>query len=305
MATPPDYKQLTYPQLRSFCQVARSGSMKAAADALGVAQPTVWKQIHALEKTLGVSLVTTGRSGSALTAEGRTLLELCGPAVNDIDSLERRFRELATKQTRDLIVAASPRVCHEDLPAMVSIFANKLPHVHLRFRELAGEDVVPKVESGEAHIGLGDIADSVVPEELAHRHCYDIEPIAAIPAGHPLATRQRVSVKDLSAYPVLNAPNSFPSVQINQMLTTAGAWQHPERKIELQYAHSILRYVALGHGVGIIGHPVGWNEKPPRRVVEKRFTGKLELLPVHAIFRKKSVPDPIEQSFIDLLEGQW
>ncbi len=51
------YKDITLQQLRSFCETVRVGSLTAAADALGLARPTVWKQVHALERQLGMLLL--------------------------------------------------------------------------------------------------------------------------------------------------------------------------------------------------------------------------------------------------------
>jgi DNA-binding transcriptional LysR family regulator len=39
----PTYKVLTLYQLRSLCETAHSGSFAAAANALEVSHPTVWK----------------------------------------------------------------------------------------------------------------------------------------------------------------------------------------------------------------------------------------------------------------------
>ena len=51
------YKDITLQQLRSFCETVRVGSLTAAADALGLARPTVWKQVHVLERQLGMLLL--------------------------------------------------------------------------------------------------------------------------------------------------------------------------------------------------------------------------------------------------------
>ena len=47
------YKDTTFQQLRSFYEAARLGSLSAAATSLGLAQPTVSQQIHALERRNG------------------------------------------------------------------------------------------------------------------------------------------------------------------------------------------------------------------------------------------------------------
>jgi DNA-binding transcriptional LysR family regulator len=64
MATPPTAPSaLTWDLLAAFVAVMRTGSLSAASRQLGVAQPTVRRQIEKLEETLGVALFTRSPSG--------------------------------------------------------------------------------------------------------------------------------------------------------------------------------------------------------------------------------------------------
>src|SRR5438093_11386242 len=85
------YKEVRLQQLRSFCETARLGSLKAAAEALGLAQPTVWEQVHALEREFGQKLVEPHGRGCQLTEAGRVLVGLAAPLVAGIDALKRNF----------------------------------------------------------------------------------------------------------------------------------------------------------------------------------------------------------------------
>ena len=299
-----DYKQLTYPQLRSFCEIARHGTMKAAADKLNVAQPTIWKQIRALERTLAVKLVESHRRGTRLTEEGRLLLGVCGPAVNEIDTVAKRFaHELRTRPQR-LVVSATPRVCHEDLPDCLPRFSKEYPQVQLVFREVGANDVVPLVETGEADIGLADIQWSEVREEMDFTVCYEIEPVLAVPVKHPLATKRRVRLEDLSHYPLLNARDSFPVPGVNAALNQAGAFDHPNRRVELFFAQTILHYVRLDYGIGVVGRASGQKKRLTPGIVERSLARLLPMIPVHAVYRRRLTPHRIHDAFIDVLRRQ-
>src|SRR6516164_5743613 len=87
------YKEITLQQLRSFCETARLGGFTAAAAALDLSHPTVWKQVHALEREFGVQLVEPYGRGCRLTEAGRLLAELSRPAVATITDLKRHFQE--------------------------------------------------------------------------------------------------------------------------------------------------------------------------------------------------------------------
>src|SRR5262245_34410414 len=87
------YKEVQLQQLRSFCETARLGSLAAAAKALGIAQPTVWEQVHALEREFGTQLIESHRRGCRLTDAGRLLVELAVPVVAGAESLKKNFKE--------------------------------------------------------------------------------------------------------------------------------------------------------------------------------------------------------------------
>ena len=82
------YKEITLQQLRSFCETVRLGSLTAAADSLGLARPTVWKQVHALEHHLGVQLVEPHTRGCQATEAGRLLADIASPLVSGIGSIK-------------------------------------------------------------------------------------------------------------------------------------------------------------------------------------------------------------------------
>jgi DNA-binding transcriptional LysR family regulator len=67
---------MTLQQLRSLCETGRLGSFWAAAKALEVSHPTVWKQVHALERQFGLPLMATHRYGCQLTVAGRLLIAM-------------------------------------------------------------------------------------------------------------------------------------------------------------------------------------------------------------------------------------
>src|SRR2546428_11145744 len=86
------YKEMTLQQLRSFCETARLGSFSAAAAALGLSHPTVWKQVHALEREFGAQLVKPFGRGCQLTEAGRVLAELAAAGRTRQGALEPPLR---------------------------------------------------------------------------------------------------------------------------------------------------------------------------------------------------------------------
>ena len=87
-------------QLRAFVQVAESGSISSAAKVLGISQPTLTRQLQALERVASLPLVRRDTHNMSLTEAGRTLLPdarrvlVLADRVKQRLRAERKFREL-------------------------------------------------------------------------------------------------------------------------------------------------------------------------------------------------------------------
>src|SRR5271155_2770120 len=80
-------------QLKGFCAAAVTGSITKAAERLSLTQPSVSLQIQELERTLG-SVLFERHGRIKLTTEGRILLDLTRPLIEQIEALPRTFDEL-------------------------------------------------------------------------------------------------------------------------------------------------------------------------------------------------------------------
>ncbi|KKK60994.1 hypothetical protein LCGC14_3018790, partial [marine sediment metagenome] len=72
-----DWRSVTFDwnRARAFLVTAEEGSLSAAARALTLAQPTLGRQVEALEAELGVALFERSGRGLRLTPSGHELLE--------------------------------------------------------------------------------------------------------------------------------------------------------------------------------------------------------------------------------------
>ena len=66
---------LDWNQLKAFLETAETGSLSAAARKLGLTQPTLSRQVAAVEQRMGVTLFERVGKAMALTPTGLDLLE--------------------------------------------------------------------------------------------------------------------------------------------------------------------------------------------------------------------------------------
>ncbi len=85
--------------MRIFTEVARRGSLTAAAASLRLTQPAVSYQIRRLEDDLGVVLIRRKHRGIELTGEGQRLFDIVARNVDAIDLLARQLRRSDDRQT--------------------------------------------------------------------------------------------------------------------------------------------------------------------------------------------------------------
>ncbi|MDG1431558.1 MAG: LysR family transcriptional regulator, partial [Paracoccaceae bacterium] len=142
--------KLDWSLVQSFLAVAEHGSLSAAAKALGASQPTVGRQIKAMEVALGVTLFVRQPRGLVLSETGSDLIEpakAMQEAVNEI-SLRAAGREDATIGT--VRITASITVSHYVLPPIIAAIRLAEPGVAI--------ELVPSDESENLLFREADIA---------------------------------------------------------------------------------------------------------------------------------------------------
>ena len=119
-------------QVRAFLATAEEGSFSAAARALKTTQPTIGRQIAALEESLGVTLVERNARGLAITQPGRDLLDhvrAMGEAATLI-SMTADGQSQAVKGT--VTVTATDLLCAAILPAVLAPLRHSAPGIVVR-----------------------------------------------------------------------------------------------------------------------------------------------------------------------------
>jgi molybdate transport repressor ModE-like protein len=297
------YKEIRLQQIRSFVQTARLGSLTAAAMKLGVAQPTVWKQVHALEREFAAKLVEPSKRGCQLTADGRLLLQIADPLVAGFDSIKRYFKEAREQIETILSVATTPRMLVEDLPECVAAFEERWPNIRLTFKELWDEEVAAEVEAGRVDLGLIHAPGSQAKNtRLVLEPAYDLETFLITPADHPLAKRARLHPKDLSRYPLVNAPHSFPYPSVLAAVEKYGLFNTQPRRVEVFSAATIRRYVELGFGIGLLHRPSVLAPYPNvhQRVMSRYFGHGT----AHLVWCKGALQSPATRAFAATVKEQ-
>src|SRR5919112_3537075 len=134
--------QMQLQQVRYFLAVVETRHFTQAADLLGVAQPTLSKQIHTLESTLGAALFERIRGDVTLTAAGETLLPLARRMVADADAARDAVREIVGVRRGSVRLGATPSLCTSLVPRMLRAYRSTHPGIELHVAEGGSPDLI-------------------------------------------------------------------------------------------------------------------------------------------------------------------
>lgn len=203
-------------RLRVLVEVARTGSLSAAAQGMGLTPSAVSQQISAFEREVGVPLVERGPRGVTLTEPGSVLVREGRAAFGRLDAAERELREIAGVRGGRLRIGWFATAGGTLVSQAVAAFHRAYPEVELDLFEGDPPESLGLLRARELELAL--VYRFGTEPELADDLAY--EPLTAdplhigLPTGHRLATRRRVRLRDLAGEAWIQGVRGGPTVEV-------------------------------------------------------------------------------------------
>jgi DNA-binding transcriptional LysR family regulator len=203
-----------------------------------------------------VSLFRRHAGRVALTKAGQQLY----PFAQRILALHREARQKVTGQkipeTGELTLAASSIPGEHLLPAFLSGFRQRYPHIQVRATVTDSRAVLEQLEQGQAQLGLVGRRNDNPNLEFRSLGCDRL--VLVVPSGHPWTRRKRVSLRQLCQQPlILREPGSGSRWCLEQALTRAGKSTGDLRVVlELGSNEAIKEAVLRGIGAAVLSRYV-------------------------------------------------
>ncbi len=190
--------------LRYFVAVAREGGFIRAAQRLNVAQPALSRQIRDLEYELGVHLFDRHPRGARLTRSGQVFL---AEAQGTLDSAARAValaRESSRERSDHLHFGHVPAYVYAGaLTRIVTAFCAANPDVYVRVDQMGGFEQPSALVARRVDVAATFVTDAAV-QNLEVRRLVDCRGTGVLlPASHPAANRDAVSLRELTGLDVL------------------------------------------------------------------------------------------------------
>jgi DNA-binding transcriptional LysR family regulator len=191
--------------LRYFAAVAAEGNLTRAAERLFVSQPALTRQIKQLESQLGVRLFTRSPAGMTLTAAGQALADKSPAVLAGWDQALGETKAAASRAARVLRVGFMSSAANEATQQIIAAFARRRPGWRVDLQQAGWSDATAGLARGDADAALLRLPfpgqDDVRIEVLLTEPRW-----VALPAAHPLATRDQISFRQLWDEPFIAAP---------------------------------------------------------------------------------------------------
>jgi DNA-binding transcriptional LysR family regulator len=239
-------------QLRSFVTVAQTGNFTRAAESLHLAQPSLSRQIAALEQDLGAELFHRARAGSTLTDAGMSLLPLAQRMLADARSVRRELDELAGLRRGRVRLGATPTLCISLVAEVLSTFHGVHPGVELHLSEQGSRGLLDDLARGELDLALITTSDREPAERFTVTPLL-VEELVVISAAdaEPLADRDTLSLAEVARLPLLQFSPSY-DLRSTTDAAFLAAGLAPDVVLEGVEMDALLRFVERGLGVAIV-----------------------------------------------------
>ena len=296
-------RTLSLRQLRTFKTVADLNSFSAAAQRLKLSQPSVSYQVKELEEALGLPLLDRLGKRVQLTEAGAVLHGYVRQMLGVLDEATVAIEEMRGIQRGTLRVGASTTVGIYLLPAALGAFKKLHPGLVISLEIGSRARVQEQVLRNE--LDLAVVGPALKDPELAIVPFMSDELVVVAPAGHPLAGRRNLTLKDLSDQPfVMREAASGSRWSLEKAARKAGA--RLVVAMELGSNGAIKHAVESGLGLAVISRYACSLELSSDRLVELDVRGFPIRRDWHIVhLRRRRLPSSVT-SFIDFLrDTSW
>jgi DNA-binding transcriptional LysR family regulator len=242
---------LNVTELNCFVAAAEEVHFGRAAARLNMTQPTLSRQIDALERTLGVKLFERANRRVTLTMAGRIFLPEAKRILVQIENAANLARRTWRGEAGVLRLSYTATAAFVDLPLILSRAATVLPDVKILLKE--------SVSSIQKDALLADMLDVGIMRPPVDRESFGIIPlrkerfIAALHNGDARASKPRLTLRDFDKRPFImysvdGAGYSFRI--LTAMFEQAGI--NPKIVHHLDQNHTILSLVSAGLGAALV-----------------------------------------------------
>lgn len=241
--------RLTHRQLEIFQSLMQTLNVTETAAQLYSSQPTISRELKALEDELGFALFRREKRRLEVTPRAIALHDIVQRSFVSLGEIGRAADAIRGDRLQRVAVACLPAFAHALMPQAIRRFHDSHPDASIKLhsleetaltRELLGKIFDLGVVEGKVAGGLGS---------MLHRDVGNL--VCILPADHPLAREERIEIPRMAGVPfIYYSEEDTYRRQIDACFQAAGVRRH--LMVETTTATSIGAMVATGIGISIV-----------------------------------------------------
>ena len=240
---------LTLRQIEVIRAIMMAGTVKGAADLLGVSAPGVSRAMKYTEAQLGVRLFSRWHGRFTPTSEALGIFGQINEVFAKVENLQFSIEALKRGDSSVFSFAAVPSIAQHIMPRAVERLRQRFPGLRMNINILKVEETADYLllKKGEA-VAMSYKLDhpGLVSHQLASGRL-----VAVLPEKHPLAAQEEVSLAELVAQPLIGIDPNDPYGKIMASVFT-GRGLPFELSIQARFSHSVVLLVAAELGVAVV-----------------------------------------------------
>jgi DNA-binding transcriptional LysR family regulator len=248
--------------LRSFVAVAEEASFTKAAYRVHVAQPGVSAQVRRLESELGERLLDRSGRSVRLTEAGSAVLPFARAALDAVANARLAVDELAGLVRGQVTVGMVSGCALPVLAELLAGFHQQYPGVAITLTEDNSDRLLEMLRDGRLDLALIGSAGTGGSPGISTTVLVDEELVAAVAPGHPLASKETVTVRSLRDVPLVSLP---PGTGVRAALDAAcaAAGFEPRIVFEASALPMVVTMAARGLGLAVVPESVATTAGTP------------------------------------------
>lgn len=253
--------------LRYFLLVAKEQSFTKAAKQLNITQPTLSRQLAALEEDLSAKLFDRGGQSVTLTNEGLLLKRRALEMVDLEEKILSEFQGDSESVEGKIVIGCGEFLAVETLAKICKQFREKYPLVQFVLHTGTADSILERMGKGLVDIGL--FLEPVNTEGLDYIRIQGSDHwVITMKTTDPLAKKERITKEDLLPLPLILPERSNVQSELANWFGKDFSKLHIAFTSNLGTNAGIMAIHGLGYPVSIEGAARYWRKD---LVVQKRL----------------------------------
>ena len=181
--------------------VAKTGSIRRAADRLHITSTALNRRILALEEELGCPIFERLPHGVRLNVAGELLIQHIRRNMADLSKVTSQIADLSGMRRGHVTIASNSEIIAGFLPQQIAHYRTSFPDISFDVLRRSPEQALQALQNFEADIAF--IFGPVPPQDFHSLASVELEVQIGLHPDHPLASQAQISLIDCQDYPAI------------------------------------------------------------------------------------------------------